>query len=358
MNVPQSMAKDGIRCRSHLNPESETASCLGEVIQSVFLLEFYSISFLSLFSFHCVVCFQAQIPASSVYPSSAAPLTKSSTTVPTMATKPVTTPVHMGPSTVLHTEPIHVTPSAASDPTTEPAQSPSYTHLTLSTEAASLQAATGSPLPPPADKPAVTVPETTSAASVLSSPSDNMDHVALPTEGPATAREAQHTDPPTTLGGGPLHTSAVAAVTPSPHVTSFKWPPSPFPTTEALTSAISSPQTPSQVPGSPVVSDDAPGLPGTELSISELPTSAPPQWLVEEGTELQDTEDWMDLLQAENDTSLFSASTLLSGDGDSSERDVPDFPRILHPDLDYQYDAPEFWEEVNYWPFVIHSLRL
>uniref|UniRef100_A0A8C3Y7H9 Plexin-B1 n=1 Tax=Catharus ustulatus TaxID=91951 RepID=A0A8C3Y7H9_CATUS len=178
-------------------------------------------------------------------------------------------------------------------------------------------------------------------------PSESTDHIALPTEGPATAQEAQHTDPPTTLGGSPLHTTAMAAVTPSPHVTSFKWPPSPFPTTEALTSAISSPQTPNQVPGSPVVSDDAPGLPGTELPVSELPTSAPPQWLVEEGTELQDTEDWMDLLQAENDTSLFSASTLLSGDGDSSERDVPDFPRILHPDLDYQYDAPEFWEEVK-----------
>uniref|UniRef100_A0A8C3DED4 Plexin-B1 n=1 Tax=Corvus moneduloides TaxID=1196302 RepID=A0A8C3DED4_CORMO len=146
-------------------------------------------------------------------------------------------------------------------------------------------------------------------------------------------------------GGDPLHMSAVAAVTPSPHVTSFKWPSSPFPTTEALTSAIPSPQTPSQVPGSPVASDDSPGLPGTEFPVSELPTSAPPQWLLEEGTELQDTEDWMDLLQAENDTSLFSASTLLSGDGDSSERDVPDFPRILHPDLDYQYDAPEFWEE-------------
>lgn len=275
-----------------------------------------------------------------------------------MVTKPVTTPVHVGPSTVPHTEPIHVTPSAASETTTEPAQTPSYTYLTLSTEAASLQAATESPLPPPADKPAVTVPETTSAASVFSSPSKNVDHTALHTEGPATAQEPWHTDPLTTLGGSRLHTSAVAAVTPSPHVTSFKWPPSPFPTTEALTSAIPSPQTPSQVPGSPVASDDSPGLPGTELPVSELPTSAPPQWLLEEGTELQDTEDWMDLLQAENDTSLFSASTLLSGDGDSSERDVPDFARILHPDLDYQYDAPEFWEEVSYWAFVSQSLRL
>ncbi|XP_027556408.1 plexin-B1 [Neopelma chrysocephalum] len=288
---------------------------------------------------------RAQIPSSSVYPSSAAPLTKSSTTAPTMATKPVTTPVHVGPSTEAPTEPIHVTPSAAPDPMTEPVETLSYTYLTLSTEAAPLQAATESPLPPPADKPAVTVPETTSpAASVLTSPSRSVDHAALPTEGPTTAQEPRHTDPPTTPVGSPLHTSA-AAVTPSSPVTSLKWAPSPFPTTEALTFAIPSPQTPSQVPGSPVASDDSPGLPGTELSASELTPSAPPEWLLEEGTELQDTEDWMDLLQAENDTSLFSASTLLSGDGDSSERDVPDFPRILHPDLDYQYDAPEFWEE-------------
>ncbi|NXE12421.1 PLXB1 protein, partial [Lophotis ruficrista] len=210
---------------------------------------------------------------------------------------------------------------------------------------ASLQAVTESPLPPPADKPAVTVPETTSpAASVLTSPSKNVDHAALPTEGPATAQEPQHTDPPTTLVGSPLHTSA-AAVTPSPHATSFKWPLSSFPTTESLTSAIPSPQTPSQVPEGPLASDDSPGLLGTELPASEFPPSSPPDWLLEEGAELQDTEDWMDLLQAENDTSPFSASTLLSGDGDSSERDVPDFPRILHPDLDYQYDAPEFWEE-------------
>lgn len=267
-----------------------------------------------------------------------------------MATKPVTPPVLVVPSTVPPTEPNHVTLSAASDTTTKPTETLSYTYLTLSTEAASLQAVTESPLPP-ADKPAVTVPETTSpAASVLTSPSKNMDHAALPTEGPATAQEPRHTDPPTTLVGSPLHTSA-AAVTPSPHVTSFKWPPSSFPATEALTPAIPSPQTPSQVPGGPPASDDSPGLLGTELPASELPPSAPPDWLLEEGTELQDTEDWMDLLQAENDTSPFSASTLLSGDGDSSERDVPDFPRIIHPDLDYQYDAPEFWEEVSCWTF-------
>uniref|UniRef100_A0A8B9C7E1 Plexin-B1 n=1 Tax=Anser brachyrhynchus TaxID=132585 RepID=A0A8B9C7E1_9AVES len=223
---------------------------------------------------------------------------------PVVATKPITPPVRVVLSTASPTEPNHVTPSAASDSMTEPTETFSYTSSTLSTEAASLQAVTEAPLPPPADKPAVTLPDTTSPAA-----------------------------------------SVLTTVTPSPHITSFRWPPNSFPTTEALTSAIPTPQPPSEVPGETAVSDDSPGLLGTEIPASELPPSAPPDWLLGEDTELQDTEDWMDLLQAENDTSPFSASTLLSGDGDSSERDVPDLPRILHPDLDYQYDAPGFWEE-------------
>uniref|UniRef100_A0A8B9TEH2 Plexin-B1 n=1 Tax=Anas platyrhynchos TaxID=8839 RepID=A0A8B9TEH2_ANAPL len=212
-----------------------------------------------------------------------APLTKSSTVAPMVATKPITVRVVL--STASHTEPNHVTPSATSDSMTEPTETVLYTSSTLSTEAASLQAVTEAPLPPPADKPAVTLPDTTSpAASVLTSPSKNGDHAALPTAEPATAQDLP-------------------------------------------------------------ASDDSLGFLGTEIPASELPPSAPPDWLLGEDTELQDTEDWMDLLQAENETSPFSASTLLSGDGDSSERDVPDLPRILHPDLDYQYDAPGFWEE-------------
>uniref|UniRef100_G1N7G7 Plexin-B1 n=1 Tax=Meleagris gallopavo TaxID=9103 RepID=G1N7G7_MELGA len=149
--------------------------------------------------------------------------------------------------------------------------------------------------------------------------------------------------PPTTVAATPPFTSS-PAVTPSPHVTSFRWPLSSFPTMEALTSTVPSPQTPGQMPEDPSASNGSPAVLGTEIPASDLPPSAPQDSLLGEDTELQDTEDWMDLLQAENDTSPFSASTLLSGDGDSSERDVPDLPRILHPDLDYQYDAPGFWE--------------
>ncbi|KYO26306.1 plexin-D1 [Alligator mississippiensis] len=42
-----------------------------------------------------------------------------------------------------------------------------------------------------------------------------------------------------------------------------------------------------------------------------------------------------------------------TSDGDSSERDAPDFPRILHPGLDYQYDVPGFLdvnEELSWGP--------
>ncbi|NWX83456.1 PLXB1 protein, partial [Nothoprocta pentlandii] len=215
----------------------------------------------------------------------------------------------------------------------------------------SLLASTESPLPPPADNPAgdtlrVTEPDTTSpAASVLPSPSQPVGDTELPTSDTrATAREPWPTNPPTTMVASPPHTS-VAGVTSSSHVSSFTWPPSSVPTTEALTSAIPSPQAHSHKPEVPVASDDSSRELETKLLASDLPPSTPSDWLLGEGTELQDTEDWVDLLQAENDTSPFSASTLLSGDGDSSERDAPDFPRILHPDLDYQYDAPGFWEE-------------
>uniref|UniRef100_A0A803Y4I4 Plexin-B1 n=1 Tax=Meleagris gallopavo TaxID=9103 RepID=A0A803Y4I4_MELGA len=172
------------------------------------------------------------------------------------------------------------TPTVAIKPITPPVHAVST---------ASLQAITEHPLPPPADKPAVTLPGTASpAASILTSPGKNVDH--------------------------------------------------------ALTSTVPSPQTPGQMPEDPSASNGSPAVLGTEIPASDLPPSAPQDSLLGEDTELQDTEDWMDLLQAENDTSPFSASTLLSGDGDSSERDVPDLPRILHPDLDYQYDAPGFWE--------------
>ncbi|XP_041130451.1 plexin-B1-like [Polyodon spathula] len=50
---------------------------------------------------------------------------------------------------------------------------------------------------------------------------------------------------------------------------------------------------------------------------------------------------WFEEVQVENDTAPFSATTLLSGDGDV-ENASPTFPHMLDPDLefDYQYDSP------------------
>ncbi|OXB78664.1 UNVERIFIED_CONTAM: hypothetical protein H355_002629, partial [Colinus virginianus] len=350
---PAVLTESGIMCPSP-DPNQTPALPAGAALGRVAVMSCISVAaaFLSLFQVP-EVCEQflgvqlAQIPTSSVFSSSAAPLTKSSTMAPAVAVKPITPPVRAVPSTVPPTEPNHITFSAASDSMTEPTETISDPYSTLSTEAASLQAITEPPLPPPADKPAVTLPATASpAASILTSPAKNVDRAASPTIGPSTAQEPWHTEPPTTVAATPLFTSS-PAVTPSPHVTSFRWPLTSFPTTEALSSAIPSPQTPSQMPDEPSASNDSPAMLGTEIPASEPPPSAPHDWLPAEDTELQDTEDWMDLLKAENDTSPFSASTLLSGDGDSSERDIPDLPRILHPDLDYQYDAPGFWEHVR-----------
>ncbi|MEJ1285834.1 hypothetical protein NN561_016831 [Cricetulus griseus] len=62
-------------------------------------------------------------------------------------------------------------------------------------------------------------------------------------------------------------------------------------------------------------------------------------WLVKEGGELPEADEWMGV-----DTPAFSTSTLLSGDGDSAEHEGSPAPLILLSSLDYQYDTPGLWE--------------
>uniref|UniRef100_A0A8C3FQ00 Plexin-B1 n=1 Tax=Chrysemys picta bellii TaxID=8478 RepID=A0A8C3FQ00_CHRPI len=206
--------------------------------------------------------------------------TMTSTNTLTVATKPITPPVTMVVTHTPITESVPTTLPAVSAMTAHPTGTFSHTHIT-----------TESTVLPLTDKPATTT------------------------------------------------------LTPPPDITNSTWPPTTtLPTSEAPTSAIPSPFTPNQTSSAPTSSADFPGDLKTELPPSEVPSSVLPDWPLGEGTELKDIEDWMDSLQTENDTSPFSASTLLSGDGDSSERDAPDFPRILHPDFDYQYDAPGFLE--------------
>lgn len=122
----------------------------------------------------------------------------------------------------------------------------------------------------------------------------------------------------------------------------------PSPVPEVPTSSIATPFTANQIASASTSSADLPGDLETELPTTEVPPSTDlPDWLPGGGLELKDSEEWVDPLPSENDTSSFSASMLLSGDGDSMESDTTDFPRILNPGLDYQYDAPGFLDLVS-----------
>ncbi|XP_007953477.1 plexin-B1 [Orycteropus afer afer] len=98
--------------------------------------------------------------------------------------------------------------------------------------------------------------------------------------------------------------------------------------------------------------------PGPETFPSAIPLDQPPStapattfpgaagstkpaldWLMREGGELPEADEWMG-----GDAPAFSTSTLLSGDGDSTEHEGPPAPLILLSSLDYQYDTPGLWE--------------
>ncbi|KAM6169751.1 plexin-B1 [Rhynchocyon petersi] len=70
-------------------------------------------------------------------------------------------------------------------------------------------------------------------------------------------------------------------------------------------------------------------------------------WLMREGGELPEADEWTG-----GDAPAFSTSTLLSGDGDSAEHEGPPAPLILLSSLDYQDDTPGLWEleEVGWGP--------
>ncbi|XP_019360442.1 PREDICTED: plexin-B1 isoform X1 [Gavialis gangeticus] len=298
---------------------------------------------------------RAQIPTSSPFPSSAAPSTMSSIRTLAEAFEPVTSPPPTVVTTMPTTKPAPTTLPAIPNPTSEPtgtfghpSSAPPITVLPTS-----LKMATESTVPPSRDAAtAISLATELPVESATTSPAEPAEQTALPSPAPATVPEELYTDPPTTAAVSTL-LPAVAAVTPSSDVTGSPWPPTSLPGAETSTSAIPSPLTPNQTSGAPTSSADFPGDLETELPASEVPSSVLPDGLLGEGMELKDAEDWTDPLQTENDTSPFSASTLLSGDGDSSERDASDFPRILHPGLDYQYDAPGFVdvnEELSWGP--------
>uniref|UniRef100_A0ABM5FJ05 Plexin-B1 n=1 Tax=Pogona vitticeps TaxID=103695 RepID=A0ABM5FJ05_9SAUR len=281
--------------------------------------------------------------------------------------------------------PSSATPNAATSPS-------SSSSSTGATEATVISV---TPLPPstpspttvpviPATSPPVTLAVTTAQPETLgpthvassntvvavTSPEATADSLTLaPTEVPTTASptsEPTSGHPPETPGHTTCPTSELttglddwSTVSPSTATQSTEWPfvesLTPSPDIENSTTASPLPEaTPSPVPtfltpnqtgnastsSLDLLSEDL----ETELPTSETPRpTGPSDWpLPEDSTESKDSEEWLGPLLPENDTSSLSASILLSGDGDSSESDISDFPRILNPGLDYQYDAPGF----------------
>lgn len=81
----------------------------------------------------------------------------------------------------------------------------------------------------------------------------------------------------------------------------------------------------------------------TEAPYSEEPPTVVMVGSTKESLDHTEAEDWVDLVNMDNDTSSFSASTILSGDGDV-DGVSPQFPSIIEPDMDYQADSLGFAE--------------
>uniref|UniRef100_A0A670K9I5 Plexin-B1 n=1 Tax=Podarcis muralis TaxID=64176 RepID=A0A670K9I5_PODMU len=215
---------------------------------------------------------------------------------------------------------------------------------------------TDAPTLPPTDVPATASP---TSEVVSSAQPETEGPVTHSTSEPVLGPEDWSTSPPATVADGTLRPH-VEAQTPSPDAENSTSVPSAAP--EALTSPVPTSLAPNQTGSAPNSSADSrPEDLETELATSEAPPATGfPDWPPGDSSELEDSAEWVDSLPPENDTSSFSASILLSGDGDSSESDVSDIPRILNPGLDYQYDAPGFLdlnEELSQGPEACPCVR-
>ncbi|XP_038596331.1 plexin-B1 isoform X2 [Tachyglossus aculeatus] len=157
----------------------------------------------------------------------------------------------------------------------------------------------------------------------------------LPTAAPETGSPDWFTTPAPTLAPAALQPTAAAPNSSSLEAHSLGVPGTMMPTLEPQATTPTTSGPPDHAPGSPP-STHFPG----ELENDTVDSEAlPPDWLFREGPRLPEADEW-----TESDTSPFSASTLLSGDGDSAEHEGLDAPHILLHDLDYQYDSPKSWE--------------
>nr|XP_006978346.2 plexin-B1 [Peromyscus maniculatus bairdii]XP_015852465.2 plexin-B1 [Peromyscus maniculatus bairdii]XP_042137639.1 plexin-B1 [Peromyscus maniculatus bairdii] len=157
-----------------------------------------------------------------------------------------------------------------------------------------------------------------------------------PIPSPASAESPLHEKPllpelPTTPGTTvPAPTDLGGVTKPEDPSASYPFPPDTVapaePGPEALPSTVALDQPPGTAPATTF-----PGATGSMKPVLD--------WLMKEGGELPEADEWMG-----GDTPAFSTSTLLSGDGDSAEHEGSPAPLILLSSLDYQYDTPGLWE--------------
>nr|XP_008103746.1 PREDICTED: plexin-B1 isoform X1 [Anolis carolinensis] len=298
---------------------------------------------------------RAQTPSISPFLLSTTPYAaESPSPSPDVATEPPllsATPVPMS-TPIPTTEP--VTPSTTLPPTTirttlQP-ETLSSTHVLSTTvdTGTTLEATTGSstlsPTEVPVTTPATSEPTSSSEPETSGPVTHSTSQPIIETEGWSTV--ASLTTPHSTLQ------PFVEALTAFPD-TENSTTPSPIPVES--TSPVPTPFNSNQTENASISSSDLPPEDlETEQSFSkEVSSTDLPDWLPPEDS--TESMEW-----PENDTASLSASILLSGDGDSSESDSSDFPRILNQGLDYQYDAPGFLdlsEEFNWGPEACPCVR-
>ncbi|XP_069499326.1 plexin-B1 isoform X2 [Ambystoma mexicanum] len=305
-----------------------------------------------------------QMPISSpslppVLSSATLPTTAPPTALPPVTASSTTTPLAM--PTIEQS-----TTSTTNDPTTTTSQA-TTTVAVPTTFSKLLDVTTETPLETPSQEPTVTMVQT-----LHTTPSDipelaTFHHTDEPTISPATApttviatvtetpskttedvvpvgaetpfpEEFWSTEPLTTPVASTVQPLAPALTTESDddtttdsHIT--------LPVTEEPTSAMPTLQYTNQTPSAPSVPELPEDL-DSELSASNVPPTVV-DWVDQGDPDAK--EDWEDSFSMENDTSPFSTSTILSGDGDL-DGVYSTFPRILPAEYDYQYDSAGFNE--------------
>ncbi|XP_053324893.1 plexin-B1 [Spea bombifrons] len=291
-----------------------------------------------------------------VFPSE--PLSTIPPTTESQRTSPSTVPEITTTTTTTESTPLVVTDASTTHvPTTVPTTSLLTT--TVSTQETSTA---------PQSQPTTLEPTTEDTTPILTTQLPTEEPTSLPTVNPTTLSITVFTSPPitedetlpvstdidvlfeewTTQSTTTSNVVSVPPLVPVPTVSDndqkVTWTPSTFlPQHEEFTSAVHPiPTTSKPTQGAPTL-PDFPGDLGSEIPYSEEPPTITMEGAEEESLDHTEADGWVDSTVVENETSSFSASTILSGDGDI-DGVSPSFPGIIEQGMDYQFDSPGFFE--------------